>query len=119
MNKVLVIGIIGGIIGIVAIFGGLTANLEHQRVMADHLIASSYYSEINEFLIEACLELEIGFVPDQFDSLEQRLQHIDAFQQEAKRIDSLRQGIKNFQQKYSGTENYAMFDFQIYGCPEE
>ena len=121
MVKPVVMGIIGGMIGAIAIIGGLFAFLayqdtEYQRFNEDYLTAFSYQSEIDEFLIYVCRELEIGFDPDQFDSLEQRLQSVALFQQESLRIDSLRLEIDNIQQKYYGTQYYDKFNFQEYDC---
>jgi len=121
--KPLVIGIIGGVIGSIAIIVGLFAFpayqdfAEFQKFHADYLMASSYQSEIDEFLIETC---EPFYMPTSLDdaikSLKRHELNLQKVIQNENRIKSLVQQIENIQQKYSGTDYYGQFNFQDYEC---
>ena len=123
MVKPLVIGIIGGVIGAIAIIGGLFAFpafqdfVEFQKFHADFLMASSHQSEIDEFLIETC---EPFYMPtsldDAINSLQRHELNLQKVTQNEDRLESLRQQIDDIRQKYSGTDYSAQFNFQDYEC---
>jgi len=123
MVKPLVMGIIGGVIGAIAIIGGLFAfpayqdYAEFQKFHADFLMASSHQLEIDEFLTETCIPF---YMPTSLDyaikSLEQHELNLQKVTQNEDRIKSLGQQIENIRQKYSGTDYSAQFNFQDYEC---
>jgi len=124
MVKPLAMGIIGGIIGAIAIIGGLFTfsayqNAEYQRFYDDYLTASSYQNEIDDFLSETCLWY--GGPPSSLSEAEEKLEilklNLQKRMQNEDRLSSLRQEVKNIQQKYSGTQYYNEFNFQEYECP--
>jgi len=123
MVKPLVWGIIGGMIGATAIIGGLFAfsayqDIKYQEFYADYLTAYDYQSEINDFLIETCLDTSF---PSSLGQAARRLAEMELavlkIKENGERIGSLEQEIKNIQQKYSGTQYYNEFNFQEYECP--
>jgi len=123
MVKPLVMGIIGGVIGAIAIIGGLFAfpayqdYAEFQKFHADYLISSSYQSEIDEFLIETCIPFYMPTsLDDAIKSLKRHELNLQKVIQNEDRIESLRQQIENIQKKYSGTDYYDLFNFQDYEC---
>jgi len=123
MVKPLVMGIIGGVIGAIAIIGGLFAfpayqdYAEFQKFHADYLISSSYQSEIDEFLIETCIPFYMPTsLDDAIKSLKRHELNLQKVIQNEDRIESLRQQIENIRQEYSGTDYYDLFNFQDYEC---
>jgi len=123
MVKPLVMGIIGGVIGAIAIIGGLFAfpayqdYAEFQKFHADFLIASSHQSEIDEFLIETCVPFYMPTsLDDAIKSLKRHELNLQKVIQNEDRIESLRQQIENIRQEYSGTDYYDLFNFQDYEC---
>jgi len=123
MVKPLVMGIIGGVIGAIAIIGGLFAfpayqdYAEFQKFHADYLISSSYQSEIDEFLIETCVPFYMPTsLDDAIKSLKRHELNLQKVIQNEDRIESLRQQIENIRQEYSGTDYYDLFNFQDYEC---
>ncbi len=123
MVKPLVMGIIGGVIGAIAIIGGLFAfpayqdYAEFQKFHVDFLIASSYQLEIDEFLIETCVPFYMPTsLDDAIKSLERHELNLQKVTQNEDRIKSLGQQIENIRQKYSGTDYSAQFNFQDYEC---
>ncbi len=123
MVKPLIMGIIGGMIGAIAIIGGLFAFLayqdaEYQRFNEDYLIASSYQSAIDDFLFATCLPFSMPTsIADAVVQLEYGKRNFQLREEHKDTLVLIRQQIENIQQKYSGTDYYNKFNFQDYECP--